>query len=243
MTQVPLHIAMMFIAVVFSMAFLLMIGVLYAGRKLELPLATRRRNLLLSLLLNTTWLTVTLLAAVSGWLQPGQEMPPHLLLLLIPPVIAIGYSVTSAKVMAYATALPAFWWIYVQSFRVLIEAILWMLYRYNLVPVQMTFEGYNFDVLTALTAPVVAYYCFVKNTWPKWIAVAWNLLGLGTLLTIVAISVLSSPLPFRYFTNQPANTVVFNFPMVWLPTFIVPVALGFHLMSLKLLLQKPAANP
>jgi hypothetical protein len=45
---------------------------------------------------------------------------------------------------------------------------------------------------------------------------AWlqSLLAFGLLLNIVIVSVLSAPLPFRVFMNEPANTFVTYFPYV-----------------------------
>lgn len=37
------------------------------------------------------------------------------------------------------------------------EVLLWALHREDIVPIQMTFEGYDFDVLTGASALVVAW--------------------------------------------------------------------------------------
>ena len=58
-------------------------------------------------------------------------------------------------------------------------------------------------------------------------------MGLLLLGNIAAIAVLSTPLPFRFFMNEPANTIVFNFPFVWLPVFVVPFAALLHVLSIK----------
>jgi hypothetical protein len=118
------------------------------------------------------------------------------------------------------------------------QIILWMVFLDNIIPVQMTFEGRNFDILVGLTAPVIAYFCFIKKSWSRQAAIAWNIFGLLLLANIVVVSILSSPVPFRVFMNEPANTIIAKLPFVWLASFVVPVAYWMHILSLKQLLTR-----
>jgi hypothetical protein len=124
-----------------------------------------------------------------------------------------------------------------QVFRVFVEILLWMLFIQHLLPVQMTFEGLNFDILAGLTAPLIAYFSF-RNKLSKTAVVLWNLASLALLVNIVAIAVLSLPSPIRYFMNEPSNTIVTQFPISWLPTFLVPLAYMLHFLSLRQALMK-----
>jgi hypothetical protein len=121
-----------------------------------------------------------------------------------------------------------------QVFRVLVEIVLWLLFLQNQLPVQMTFEGRNFDILAGITAVIAANY-FINNK--RWM-IAWNIFGLLLLLNIVVIALLSMPTPFRVFHNEPSNIIVTHFPYVFLPTFLVPLAYLLHFISLKKLLLK-----
>jgi hypothetical protein len=116
-----------------------------------------------------------------------------------------------------------------QVFRVFVEILLWMLFIQYALPVQMTFEGRNFDILAGLTAPVMAYL-FAGN---RKLIIAWNLVSLGLLINIVAIAILSMPSPLQIFHNEPSNTIVAEFPFIFLPTFLVPLAYGLHFLSLR----------
>jgi hypothetical protein len=160
-------------------------------------------------------------------------MPPHLLLVVLPPLVFILFILNAKPFNDLTEQFNVFWLVYAQSFRILMEFILWLLYRNHIIPVQMTFEGRNFDVLVGLSAPFVAYFCFVKKTWSPKVALYWNFAGLLFLANIVGVAILSTPYPFRAFTNEPANTVVFGFPFVWLPAFVVPFALLLHLISIR----------
>jgi hypothetical protein len=87
----------------------------------------------------------------------------------------------------------------------------------------------------------VAYYCFNKKSWSPKVAIVWNIAGLLLLANIVVIAILSTPFPFRVFMNDPANTIVFYFPFIWLPSVAVPFALLLHLISLRRLLHDQRA--
>ena len=123
--------------------------------------------------------------------------------------------------------------IYWQSFRILVEIVLWVTYLRGLIPVQMSFEGRNFDVLSGLLAMPVGYYCFVRKSWPRWIVVAYNIMGLALLLNVLVIAVLSMPTPLRYFHNEPASTLMGHFPFIFIPGLLVPLAYSLHILSLR----------
>lgn len=121
-----------------------------------------------------------------------------------------------------------------QVFRVFVELILWLLFIQNLIPVQMTFEGYNWDVLTGITSLLATRYLLNSNGG----LIAWNLFGLILLVNIVTIAILSMPTPLRVFDNEPANRIVTVFPFIYLPTLLVPLAYILHFLSLRKLLMK-----
>jgi hypothetical protein len=116
-----------------------------------------------------------------------------------------------------------------QVFRVPLELVLHSLYEQGVVPVQMTYSGRNFDILTGLLAVPVALLLRAGRC-PKWLLLAWNVLGLVLLVNILAVAILSTPVPFRVFTEAPANLLPGTFPFVWLPTFLVQAALFGHLL-------------
>ena len=122
-----------------------------------------------------------------------------------------------------------------QVFRVFVEILLWLLFIQNLLPIQMTFEGMNWDILTGITALLAARF-FLNS---KRGMITWNILGLVLLLNIVVISILSFPSPWRVFHNEPANRIIAYFPFIYLPTLLVPLAYGLHFLSLRKLVMKP----
>ncbi|CAM2069170.1 hypothetical protein SCOR_27625 [Sulfidibacter corallicola] len=129
------------------------------------------------------------------------------------------------------------WVVGLQAFRVPVEIVLYLLHLDGRIPVQMTFEGYNFDVLSGLFA-LGLFLKYRTGPMPKAALWLWNLVGLALLVNIVTIAVLSAPLPIRMFHNEPANTLVAFFPYIWLPTFLVQAAFGGHLLVFRYLLGR-----
>ncbi|MFD2999231.1 hypothetical protein ACFS7Z_02575 [Pontibacter toksunensis] len=179
------------------------------------------------------WLAFASILALQGVLSNFSATPPRLLLIILPPLIAIVWITFSPSFKAFLAHVPASWLISLQFFRVPVEIFLWLQFMAGLTPVQMTFEGRNWDVLTGLSAPLIAWLCFRGGRNLKGIAVTWNFIGLALLLNIVVTAILSAPTPFRVFMNEPANTLVALFPIVFLPAVLVPLAYALHLFSLR----------
>jgi hypothetical protein len=134
--------------------------------------------------------------------------------------------------------IPVHHLIRLQSFRFFVEIFLWLLFLDELLPVQMTFEGRNLDIIAGFTAPFVAFLAF-RGRISRTGLIIWNVLCLGLLINIVVIAILSAPSPWRVFLNEPANYIVTYFPISWLPGLLVPLAYYLHFLSLKQLIQNP----
>lgn len=209
----------------------------YALNEIKAIQITRKKYFLFTALIISGWLAITAFIALNGTLLDFVSVPPKIILLIIPPVLAISYLSNSERVNKLIESIPVSWFVYIQSFRILLELMLWLLFISNVIPVQMTFEGLNYDVLTGLSAPLIGYYCLTINKWPRIAAVLWNIAGLLLVTNIFIVSVLSTPTPMRQFFNEPANTMIAYFPNVWIAAFIVPFAYFMHILSLKQIIK------
>jgi hypothetical protein len=175
------------------------------------------------------WLAITGVLAFTAKLHDFSTKPPRMMLVVGLAVIGIyvgSYFRAASKLIEDAGLA---WLIGLQVFRVAVEIFLFLGQRAGFVPLQMTFEGRNWDVLTGLTALPMAWLV-AKNKAPKWLIYAWNTMGLALLLNVMTVAVLSMPTPLRHFHNEPANTFVTYFPYVWLPAYLVQVAWLSHLL-------------
>lgn len=188
----------------------------------------------------TAWSILLLLLSCNGFFANFNLFPPRpVLALLIPlPVIfIIAFSKTGTEILK---AIPVHWLVFMQSFRIAVEFLLLLAFLRNQLPIQMTFEGRNFDILSGILAIPVGYLLAKGKTYAPKLAIAFNIISLLMLINILVIAVLSMPTPIRYFMNDPANTLVAEFPFILLPGVLVPIAYTMSIFSLRqcLLLAK-----
>lgn len=122
--------------------------------------------------------------------------------------------------------------------RIPVELCIFWLFQNKLMPQIMTFEGWNFDILSGITAIFITWFAFRGGNINRPILIAWNIFALLLLINIVTIAVLSAPLPIQKFAFEQPNVAVLYFPFIWLPTIIVPIVLFSHLASLWILIFK-----
>lgn len=231
--DVPFYIDALLFLVIFIIIAFVFYALKFALHSMNAPAGKIKKYYVVTGVIITGWLFTSAMIAFNGTLLDFTSTPPKLMLVVLPPVLAISYLSSSTRVNSLIQEIPSSWLVYIQSFRVLVEFFLWILFTRNIIPVQMTFEGLNYDILTGLSAPLVAYYALSQNKWPRITAVLWNLAGLLLVTNIFLVAFLSTPSPLRQFFNEPPNTLVAYFPYVWLPAFIVPFAYLMHILSIK----------
>lgn len=188
------------------------------------------------------WLVLLAILSLSGFLADFTSRPPRMMLVLAG---SIGLFTGATRTKTFGRLLasaPAHWPIAIQTMRIPIELGLWSLFVAGRMPVHMTFEGRNFDGLVGLTAPFVAVA--VARGWlGRRGALAWNVLSLGLLANVVGMALTTMPGPLQLAWPGPTNAVIAQFPFVWLPGFLVPVALFGHVSSLRQLLARGYSVP
>lgn len=176
------------------------------------------------------WLTLTGLLATRGLLDRWDAFPPRVPLL---PLVTLATLLVVRRTTAFqrlVASTPLAWPLAVQVFRVGVELLLLRLFLEGRAPRQLTFEGWNFDVLVGLTAPVVAWWLSRRPS-PA-LGAAWNLAGIAVLLTTMGIATTSSPGPLHGTWSGAPLTELARFPWVWLPAFLAPFAVAAHVVSL-----------
>jgi hypothetical protein len=178
------------------------------------------------------WLVVTGALAGAGFFQ-FFSLPPRVPLVVLIPVVTVLIFAYTKKCREFLHTVPPHWLVMIQSFRVVVEVWLWYAFEKRLIPEQMTFEGRNFDILSGILGLVAGWVVMSRGRGWQTITVIYNLIGLGLLLNIVIVAVLSFPGPTRYFMNEPANVIVAEFPFIYLPGVLVVIAFIFHILSLR----------
>jgi uncharacterized membrane protein len=184
------------------------------------------------------WTALLLVFSYNGFFADFSLLPPRpvlALLIPLPIILIIAFSKKGAQLLQ---AVPPHWLVWLQSFRIAVELLLLMAFINNKLPVQMTFEGRNFDIVSGLLALPVGYLLAKGKAYSTKLSIAFNVVGLLLLLNILIVAVLSMPTPIRYFINEPSNTLVAEFPFILLPGILVPLAYTLHIFSLRQLLKR-----
>lgn len=195
-----------------------------------------------ALAFGTLWMTLAGMVAASGLLLRSDTRPPPFAWMFLA-LLGVGLVLGLGRVGRTLSALPFAMLIGFQAFRLPLELVMHQAAVEGVMPVQMSFQGFNFDILTGLTSIPVAYLA-ARGRAPRALIWAWNLLGSALLLVILGVALASSP-GLKLFGSAPAqvNTWVAHVPFVYLPAVLVVAALAGHLILWrKLLAQRHASG-
>jgi hypothetical protein len=230
LSDAPVAISLLFVATVVGMLVLVLWGAAHAARRVGPGAA---RGVRLAGVAMAGWLALAAALAERGFFEDFHALPPHMLLAIGPLLLAALALTASGRLDPLLAALPPSWPVGAQAFRIVVEIVLWRLAVAGVAPEIMTFTGRNVDILVGLTAPIVAYACFVRRAWPARVARWWNWAGILILLNVVVHAQLSAPTRFRLFETDPPTTFIGDLPYIWLPAFLVPLAWALHAVSLR----------
>lgn len=186
------------------------------------------------------WLGAAAALAASGVLARFNTLPPPALIALVgftAATLALAFSPLGRRL---ALEPPLWALVGVQTFRVPLEVLLYRLHGEGVLPVQVTYAGWNYDIATGLLAAALAVALWRRPV-SRPVVVAWNGIGLLLLGVVVATAVLSLPTPFRRFPGEPSTEVVLTAPLIWLPTVLVQAALLGHLLVARRLRPEASA--
>ncbi len=174
-------------------------------------------------------MAIQIVLAARGVLAQWNRVPPPIL-----PVILVGVGLAawaaSSRIGARVAGSVSFAALVgYQSFRLPLEMAMHCAATTGLMPAQMSFSGWNFDILTGALAIPVALLA-ARGRAPRGLIIAWNLMGSLLLANIVSIAVASLPL-FAAFGPDRLNTWIADPPYIWLPGVLVPAALFGHIVA------------
>lgn len=197
--------------------------------------ATNNSKLTLVILL--VWMAVQAVIGLSGFYVFTDSMPPRPILQVLPPLLFIGGIFATSKGRQFIDTLDLKSLTILHTIRIAVELVLYYLFIYKAVPILMTFEGRNFDILAGLTAPVIFYFGFIKKQLGRQAILIWNFICLALLLNIVFNGMLSVKFPLQQFAFDQPNIAILYFPFNWLPSVVVPIVLLSHLAGIRQLLN------
>lgn len=219
---------------------LLAVATSVAERKLGASPAVAKRRALRSGLLGLLWAGLSLGLAQSGVLARFESRPPPLLLFLL---LSLGGTVALACSRfgeRLYLGLPLWALVGFQAFRLPVELVLHRAASDGIMPVEMSFSGYNFDIVSGTSALFVAAalalgWAGVRTT------LIWNVASLLLLGNIVAIAIAATP-TFHAFGPEHLNVWVTRPPYVLLPAVLVMAAVFGHVLVFRKLRARGSAE-
>jgi hypothetical protein len=184
-------------------------------------------------LISLGWIALQGLLAYNLFYTDTTTMPPKFALALVPTLIFIAFLFFTKNGKKYIQSINLKNLYLVHVVRIPVEFGLLGLAIYKVIPYLMTFEGVNFDIFAGITVPLIILGYFVKNWFSDSFVMAWNFICLGLLLAIVVNAILSVPTAFQTKGFEQPNVAILHFPYIWLASYIVPVVIFAHLVSIK----------
>jgi hypothetical protein len=178
------------------------------------------------------WLGATAALAQSGVLTDWTARPPLWPLLALTALgtfVLLGQTLTFRRLLA---EIPTWQPVALQTFRMGVELAFWRLSLEGVAPVQVTFEGRNFDGLVGLTAPVVAAGIAFGWFGPR-LTIVWNLFGLAMLFNAIGTVATSTPGPLHLNWPGEVFTAITTWPVIWIPALLAPVGIFLHVVSIR----------
>ena len=188
------------------------------------------------------WFAVAVILAVLGVYQGVSGSLPTIPYGILLPIL-IGSLVLwrSPALSRLIDAVPQNWIVAVQLYRALGVMFL-ILYSAGKLPGLFAWPAGAGDVAVGLMAPVIAS-TYTGDPQGRSGAVAlWNYFGIADLVVAVATGFLTSPSPFQLFAFESPNELISIFPLVLIPTFLVPLSVLLHFASLGKLRRAGAAS-
>jgi hypothetical protein len=191
------------------------------------------------LIFSIFWILIQSILGFSGFYRNINLVPPRIMLFgLLPILLIFASTFLSIRGKNFVDSIDLKLITYCHTIRLPIEIILTLLYHKGLMSVLVTFEGTNFDVLSGISAPIIAFFVFRKKTVHHRILLLWNFICLILLLNVIVTAVLSTPSPMQLLSLAQPNVAILTFPFNLLPSFIAPLMLYSHLIAIRKILIK-----
>jgi hypothetical protein len=189
------------------------------------------------------WFAIAIFLALNGAYSVAADRFPTIQFGLLIPIVAgaamLFGSTTVARVLA---AVPMQWLVGIQLYRVIggVFVVLWLA---GSVPGLFALPAGIGDIAVGLTAPVVAARYARDDSQGRGSVAWWNAFGVFDLVVALTLGLLTSPSPLQMFAFDQPNLIISEFPLILIPTFLVPLSILLHLaVWLKLAREREAAS-
>jgi hypothetical protein len=184
------------------------------------------------------WFALAAVLAVEGVYRGAPGSVPTIQFGLLTPillgVLVMAYAPTVRRLLA---AVPQAWLIAAQVYRSLGVTFL-ILFAAGHLPGAFALPAGIGDMITGLAAPFLAIAYARRPEENRSLVLLWNAFGLLDLVVAVTMGVLTSPSPLQLLAFDHPNLLIAAYPLVLIPTYLVPIAVLLHIASLSKLRRK-----
>lgn len=178
----------------------------------------------------TAWLTAAIGLAIAGaYVGASGRVPTIPFGILLPIVFGVVAWATVPGLRRLVDGIPQAWLVALQTYRAL-GVVFLILWQMGAAPALFAWPAGAGDILIGLSAPLVALVH--ARTGARAPVLWWNILGILDLVVAVATGFLTSPSPLQMFAFDAPNDLISRYPLVMIPTFLVPLSILLHLASL-----------
>lgn len=224
---------------------LLLIGVLggvYAV--LRHLLGSSRRSLLsIITILVLAWLLLLGIISTTGGFSADETGGKRLVVAFLVPFVVLFFLVLHLKGRRLLGRARGRWLVQAQGIRIATELFFWMGWRVGFIPLQMTFAGFNYDIIVGLSALLASQVFFWRGRPRRLEIMIWNTFGLFSLLYLLFIVILSWPdTSWTVFSTQPNSLFLGQVPFIWLWGVLYPLAGALHIYAIVWLWTQPSGR-
>lgn len=188
---------------------------------------------------------ILLFQVAVGWLgsigvYESFDLPPMLVVFgILPAFIILAFISFSKTVKALLPTVPIHYPILFQSFRIIVELLILLSFTQGLGPIEITFQGYNYEFYFGITALIIGLVAWKKSI-PNKILIAWNVFGLIMLAIIVGLFFTCGFMHEAVWgSKEPMiKAGLLHMPYLSIATFYMPIAVWMHIFSIRQLRAK-----
>jgi hypothetical protein len=212
-----------------TVVFLIIIGF----RAIENSSSRIKKDKLILVLGLLLWQLFIFIVSSTDILKSYEFPPRFAIAFIIPSFVFTGVYLYLNKSKDWIKSIPEEWIIYFQSFRILVETLFVLSLPQKIFNYHVTIKGYNFDMIFALSAPIIAYLVFNRKIISRKIILYWNYLGVCVLVSVIVVFLTSMYKPEIYGSNIPLLPLEsMKYPYVLIAGFLMPTAIFLHILSI-----------
>ncbi|WP_421762573.1 hypothetical protein [Ekhidna sp.] len=194
---------------------------------------TRKRKKTILVLSIILWQVYLGIVGSTEFILSYSFPPRFAITMIIPAFIFTGVFVYRNRNKAWLLNLPTKQVFFFQSFRILVESLFVASVGAGILHKEASIEGYNFDMVYALTVPFVGLIAFSRQSSNLKLIRFWNYLGLVVLASVIFVFMTSIYAPELYGADKPLLPLeAITYPYGLVAGCLMPVAVFMHVLSI-----------